>query len=230
MGNRLTTAARTAVTGKTPADRRDELQEEERRVFDVQREASARVMAVLQQLRPLAEELTQARVEEMRNGDRARLDAALELRQRLVGNYDGGSLAELAPLVAGMLMDDRNLHAGGQLGAARLELDIAKDAHRQLRADMLALYDENYAWFLHEVEGKVQAYLDCLRLAESALTDADALRTALVNGQVGPVAAVRKRAGHSYATLEVGRLDGARDELRRAIEGTDLTVTGLNES
>ena len=51
-----------------------------------------------------------------------------------------------------------------------------------------------------------------------------------MNGQAGPVAAVRKRAGHSYAALEVGRLDGVRDELRRAIEGTDLTVTGLNES
>ena len=172
MGNRLTTAARTVVTGKTPADRRGELQEEERRVFDVQREASARVMAVLQRLRPLAQELTAARVEEMRNGDRTRLDAALELRQRLVGDYDG-ELSELAPLVAGMLMDNRDLHAGGELGQARLDLDIAKDAHRQLRADMLALYDENYAWFLNEVEGKVQAYLDCLRLAESALTDAE---------------------------------------------------------
>lgn len=221
MANRITSAAKIAVTGKTPGDRRAELYAQRERAEAKKVEANAMRRAVFAEADALAEQIKQAQVDAMRTGDETELEALFDRRDELVG--PGGQLLGLFSKFDGL---DNGVPAGGLLAQARAQEAVATRAVHEVDMDLADLHSKERGWFRREADALVDDYREHMRLAASAIADAEAMRDDL-RELSNDVVAGHRRAGHRSADVCIGELVGARTELERALDSTGFR--GLDE-
>jgi hypothetical protein len=220
VANRITSAAKIAVTGKTPGDRRAEFFEQLARAEAHQVAAAEKRRTVLIEAEALGEKIAQAQVDAMRTGDETELDELLDRRDELVGA--GGPLLGHFSKIDGL---DNGLPASGLLAEARRQHAVATRAIHEIGEDLRELHRDERGWFRREAEAQVTTYREHVRLAASALADAVAMEPEL-RDLCSHVVVGHRQAGYQDAGVLIGDLTGARAELDGALESTGFT--GLN--